>query len=229
VTLSDDPAERMRLLALLLPQALPHSIPVALMIGLSVAIGSRRLSIHVTAVVLALALCGSVVSFGAMGWGAPLANQEFRTRLAGYVQPKGSAELTLGELRSRRAVLTAILRESPVPQFARKEFERTDLRYHPAMRHPRRRLLRSCFCSREPDRTAACGSHPRARLPAPSTSGCSWPAMSARAMAGCTESPPPGCRMSCSSPRRLRFFSEADIVSSVSNSGIVLVQLRGAL
>jgi len=56
VMLSDDPAERIRLLALLVPQALPHSIPLALMLGLSVVIGSRPLSHHVTAVVLALAL-----------------------------------------------------------------------------------------------------------------------------------------------------------------------------
>ena len=70
------------------------------------------------------------MSFAAMGWGAPLANQEFRTTLAGSVQPKGSAELTLGELRSRRSHLSAMLRESLSPQLAYIYFERTDLRYH---------------------------------------------------------------------------------------------------
>jgi lipopolysaccharide export LptBFGC system permease protein LptF len=112
VTVANDPGAMAWLLALLLPQALPTAIPVALMLGISVAIGSRSLSSRVTAAAVAVAFCGSLISFGAMGWGAPLANQEFRTTLVGSDLPKGSAELTLGELRSRRSRVLAVVRDS---------------------------------------------------------------------------------------------------------------------
>ena len=53
-----------------------------------------------------------MVTFGVMGWGAPVANQEFRTSLAGDDRlPKGFAELTLGELRSMRYRTWVTMRE----------------------------------------------------------------------------------------------------------------------
>jgi len=68
-----------------------------------------------------------------MGWAAPIANQEFRTTLAGGYQPKGYAELTLGELHSMRsrALARALTMAGETPTRNIQKFvARTDLWYH---------------------------------------------------------------------------------------------------
>lgn len=83
---------------LLVPQALPFSIPIGLAFAL--AWGARRLAAAgCRRLFLAAALAASIVSFATVAWLAPAANQGFRTSVAGTPIPKGTHELSLGELR----------------------------------------------------------------------------------------------------------------------------------
>jgi hypothetical protein len=152
VTWSDNPVERIWLLALLLPQAIVLAIPVAVVLGVSVTIGSRQLSRRLAAAVLAFALLGSIVTFGVMGWGAPLANHEFRTTLTGYVQPKGTAELTLGEIRSLRSRISASLPQSSAPALS-AIVARTDLRHHRGYAFPAASIVLVLFLLARPRNT----------------------------------------------------------------------------
>jgi lipopolysaccharide export LptBFGC system permease protein LptF len=152
VTWSDNPVERIWLLALLLPQAITLAIPVALVLGVSVTIGSRQLSRRLAAAVLAFALLGSMVTFGVMGWGAPLANHHFRTTLSGYVQHKGTAELTLGEIRSLRSRISESLPQSSAPALS-TIVARTDLRYHRGYAFPAASIVLVLFLLARPRNT----------------------------------------------------------------------------
>ncbi len=86
------------LIVTLVPQALLRAIPVALAMGIALAIGAQSVSRYVAAVVLALALSGSAVSFAATAWAAPVSNRAFR-ETASWTGPNGTAEATLAGVR----------------------------------------------------------------------------------------------------------------------------------
>jgi hypothetical protein len=87
----------------LIPQALPLSIPVALTFGILWTLSHLSASRTALALVLALALGGSLLSFATLAWVMPNANQAFRMAVAGVPVAKGNNELTIGELRERMA------------------------------------------------------------------------------------------------------------------------------
>jgi lipopolysaccharide export LptBFGC system permease protein LptF len=85
----------------LIPQALPLSIPMGVTFGILWALRRQSASRTALALVLVLALGGSLVSFVTLAWVMPNANQAFRTAAAGGPAARGANELTIGELRER--------------------------------------------------------------------------------------------------------------------------------
>jgi hypothetical protein len=92
----------------LAPSALVIAVPVGLTVGM--VIGARsRVSSRILPVVLALALLGSLLTFGVIGWVVPASNQAYRLtasnqayRLTAVQRTprRGAAELSLAELHS---------------------------------------------------------------------------------------------------------------------------------
>ena len=94
----------------LIPQALPVSIPLGWTLGVFWGLGRSGVSLRSRAVVLLAAAALSSALLGVLGWLAPTSNQAFRVAVVkprgpgefilGEL-PKGTNELTLGELRRR--------------------------------------------------------------------------------------------------------------------------------
>jgi hypothetical protein len=85
----------------LAPSALVIAVPVGLTVGM--VIGARsRVSSRILPVVLALALLGSLLTFGVIGWVVPVSNQAYRLTLTAVQRTprRGAAELNLVELHS---------------------------------------------------------------------------------------------------------------------------------
>ena len=76
------PLEKLRLILLLVPQALPLSIPMGICIGVVCAMRGRRTSPRHVAAVLAIAAVASFAVWTMLEWGVPAANQAFREILA---------------------------------------------------------------------------------------------------------------------------------------------------
>ena len=72
------PLEKLRLILLLIPQALPLSIPSGICIGVVCAMRGRRTSPRHVAAVLAIAAVATFMVWTMLEWGVPAANQAFR-------------------------------------------------------------------------------------------------------------------------------------------------------
>ena len=97
------PVDALRIGIFLLPQALAISIPTGLMLGISIGVAGRKVSVRLANAMIMTALACSVASVANMGWLLPNANQAFRVEVArriGLALPlaKGDSELTFGEL-----------------------------------------------------------------------------------------------------------------------------------
>ena len=76
------PLEKLRLILLLVPQALPLSIPMGICVGVVCAMRGRRTGSRHVAAVLAIAAVATVAVWTMLEWGVPAANQAFREILA---------------------------------------------------------------------------------------------------------------------------------------------------
>ena len=76
------PLEKLRLILLLVPQALPLSIPTGICVGVVCAMRGRRTSPRHVAAVLAIAAVATFAVWTMLEWGVPAANQAFREILA---------------------------------------------------------------------------------------------------------------------------------------------------
>jgi hypothetical protein len=101
--LVQSPANRsLELAPYLVPQALPIAVPVGLFIGLIYGFRAQIVSLRSRLAILIAAILCSIASFVALAWVVPVSNQAFRVAATSdSFIPKGLAELTLGELRSR--------------------------------------------------------------------------------------------------------------------------------
>jgi hypothetical protein len=72
------PLEKLRLILLLIPQALPLSIPSAICVGVVCAMRGHRTSPRHVAAVLAIAAVSTFMVWTMLEWGVPAANQAFR-------------------------------------------------------------------------------------------------------------------------------------------------------
>jgi lipopolysaccharide export LptBFGC system permease protein LptF len=108
-----------------IPQALPVSIPIGLTFGILWGLGRMSTSRRTRVVVLALALGASAVSFTMLAWAIPVSNHAFRVSVAGRPLPKGTNDLTLGELRSQIEA-----RRGVAPTVSPFDVRRLALRYH---------------------------------------------------------------------------------------------------
>jgi len=96
-----DPRRWLLMSFFLAPSALVIAVPVGLTVGM--VIGARsRVSSRILPVVLALALLGSLLTFGVIGWVVPASNQAYRLTLTAVQRTprRGAAELNLVELHS---------------------------------------------------------------------------------------------------------------------------------
>jgi lipopolysaccharide export LptBFGC system permease protein LptF len=97
-------AGRQDLLLYLIPQAITVALPTALTCGIICGLGGRVVSRRLRSCVLAIALGCFFVSFAAMGWIIPTANQAFRVAVSGQADmSRGLSEMTRGELSQRLA------------------------------------------------------------------------------------------------------------------------------
>jgi len=103
-----DPLRWLLMSFFLAPQALVIAVPVGLTVGMVISARSRASS-RILPVVLALALLGSLLTFGVIGWVVPASNQAFRLtavdqayRLTAVQRTprRGAAELNFAELHS---------------------------------------------------------------------------------------------------------------------------------
>ena len=88
------------LLVLLLPQSIPFSIPLSLLTGIVCGLRQRPVTKRVRHTVVILGLAGTLVSVSTIVWVVPVANQAFRTVIAGRVILEGPAEMSSRELRN---------------------------------------------------------------------------------------------------------------------------------
>ena len=93
------PARLLLMAFFLAPQALVIAVPVGLTVGM--VIGARSLvSRSILPLALAIALCGSLVTFAVNAWIVPASNQAFRFAAVQWTPLRGAAELNLVELHS---------------------------------------------------------------------------------------------------------------------------------
>ena len=76
------PLEKLRLILLLVPQALPLSIPTGICVGVLCAMRGRRTSLRHVAAVMAIAAVATFAVWTMLEWGVPAGNQAFREILA---------------------------------------------------------------------------------------------------------------------------------------------------
>jgi hypothetical protein len=108
-----------------IPQALPASIPIGLTFGILWGLGRMSTSRRTRVAVLALAFVASAVSFTMLAWAVPISNQAFRVAIVGRSFPKGTNELTLGELRTQIAAGRGV-----APAVSPFDTRHLTLRYH---------------------------------------------------------------------------------------------------
>ena len=84
---------------LLLPQAIPFGIPLSLFTGIAYGWRRRPVTTQVRRFVIILGLAGTVVSASTIIWVVPIANQTFRTTIAGRVLVEGPGEMSPREVR----------------------------------------------------------------------------------------------------------------------------------
>ena len=102
------PLEKLRLILLLVPQALPLSIPMGICVGVVCGMRGRRTSPRHVAAVLAIAAVATFGVWTMLEWGVPAANQAFREILVArlgdarlvHLEP-GLNELGLSRLSQR--------------------------------------------------------------------------------------------------------------------------------
>ena len=102
------PLEKLRLILLLVPQALPLSIPMGICIGVVCAMRARRTSPRHVAAVLAIGAVATFAVWTMLEWGVPAANQAFREMVVAglgdgrivHLEP-GLNELGLSRLSQR--------------------------------------------------------------------------------------------------------------------------------
>jgi len=75
---ADGPLDKLRLILLLVPQALPLSIPMGICIGVVCAMRGRRPGPRSVAAVLAIAAVATFAVWTMLEWGVPAGNQAFR-------------------------------------------------------------------------------------------------------------------------------------------------------
>ena len=83
--LAGGPLERLRLILLLVPQALPLSIPTGICIGVVCAMRGRRTSRRHVGAVMAIAAVATFAVWAILEWGVPAGNQAFREMVAARV------------------------------------------------------------------------------------------------------------------------------------------------
>jgi lipopolysaccharide export LptBFGC system permease protein LptF len=79
---ADGPLEKVRLILLLVPQALPLSIPTGICVGVICAMRGRPTKLRHVAAVLAIAAMATLAVWTMLEWGVPAGNQAFRDLLA---------------------------------------------------------------------------------------------------------------------------------------------------
>jgi lipopolysaccharide export LptBFGC system permease protein LptF len=108
---ADEPLDKLRLILLLVPQALPISIPSGFCVGIVCAMRGRRGTVRHVAAVLAIAAVATFVVWTMLEWGVPAGNQAFRELAASrlgdgrpvHLEP-GLNELGLSRLSQRTDV-----------------------------------------------------------------------------------------------------------------------------
>jgi hypothetical protein len=106
--LADGSLEKLRLILLLVPQALPVSIPTGICVGIMCAMRGRPTCVRQVAGVLVIAATATFVVWTMLEWGVPAGNQTFREFMAArladgrpvHLEP-GLNELGLSRLSQR--------------------------------------------------------------------------------------------------------------------------------
>ena len=90
------PLEKLRLILLLVPQALPLSIPTGICVGVVCAMRGRRPTARNVAAVLAIAVVATFAVWTMLEWGVPAGNQAFREIVAARLGDGRSVDLDPG-------------------------------------------------------------------------------------------------------------------------------------
>jgi lipopolysaccharide export LptBFGC system permease protein LptF len=88
------------LLLFLLPQAIAFTLPIGVAIGIVCGLRGRAATRRTWRSIVTISVVCCALMLVTIAWISPAGNQAFRETLAGRPQPKGSNELTLGELRT---------------------------------------------------------------------------------------------------------------------------------
>ena len=101
-------ADAVRGLLYLGPQAFPIALSAGVLFGVAFGLRGRAITDRLRRATLAIGACCTLAAFVTLAWIAPISNQAFRSAASGIPSDKlgkGTAELTLLELRATRAAL----------------------------------------------------------------------------------------------------------------------------
>jgi hypothetical protein len=82
----------------LAPQGFSFALAIGTSLGIVFGLGGSAFTRRAAAIVLALVVATSAISFMNLAWVTPAANQEFRSLISGRLADPGVAELSLGQL-----------------------------------------------------------------------------------------------------------------------------------
>jgi hypothetical protein len=96
LALAASPLDKLRLIFLLVPQALPLSIPTGICVGIMCAMRGRRTGVRHIAAVLAITAVATFAAWTMLEWGVPAGNQAFREFAAARLGDGRSVNLEPG-------------------------------------------------------------------------------------------------------------------------------------